>query len=188
MVRTHHRVSHQQRTEHGAGLIHRGVDAESPTVADLAGSLGEQHVARRPAQALAGALHHHQQRGHLPVAGEGHGRHHHQVQNVPADGYGPVGPRAVYEAAGKEAQAGGDHLAEACDQPHGGGAGAQILQEGADDAVRAFVGHVREQTDHAQADDEAERGGAFLFGDHEFVRYHLADAGRKQSRRFRLIK
>ena len=38
-----------QRSDDGAGLIHDGVQPESPAMAHHAGSLREQHVAGRPA-------------------------------------------------------------------------------------------------------------------------------------------
>src|SRR6202043_3749276 len=64
--------------------------------------------------------------------------------------------------AGKEAQAGGQHFAETGNQAHLRGVCAEALQERTDDAVGAFVRHVREQADHAQADDESNGGGALL--------------------------
>ena len=54
--------------------------------------------------------------------------------------------------------------------PDLGGGGAQILQKRADDAVRAFIRHVGEQADHAQADDEADRRPSLLLGSMKFVR------------------
>ena len=50
------RRDHEQRTKHGAGLVHGGVESEAPTVTDLGGGFREQHVAGGSADAFAGAL------------------------------------------------------------------------------------------------------------------------------------
>ena len=167
LIGARHRNGHQERTQHGAGLVERGMQAESPAVAHDAGGLGKQHVARRAAQRLAGAFGHHQQGCHLPVSSEGERGHYDEVQRVPANRDGPIGAGAVGEAAGEKAQAGGQHLAQAGDQAYLRGAGAEILQERADNAVRAFVRHVREKADYAQADDEPDGRRALLFRAHE---------------------
>ena len=86
---------HHERADHCAGLVHRGVQAEAPAVADLAGGFRKQHVARGAAQTLAGALDHYQQSRHLPIAHECHRRYDNQVQAISEDGEAPISARAV---------------------------------------------------------------------------------------------
>jgi hypothetical protein len=46
MIQARHGHDHEERAGHRAGLVHRGMDAEPPSVADLPRGLREQDVAR----------------------------------------------------------------------------------------------------------------------------------------------
>ncbi len=155
---------HEQRSDDGAGLIERGVQAEAPAVADFGGRAGKQNVAGGAAQALAGALGDDEGGGHRPVQRKSQQRNGDHGESIAEDGEGPVGAGAVGQAAGEEAQAGGQHFAETGDEADLGGVGAEILEEGAEDAARALIRHVGKQADHAEAEDETQRGGAGIGG------------------------
>jgi len=91
------------------------------------------------------------------------------VRVYPQNGDGPVGARAVGQPAGKQPQAGGQHLAEAGDEAHQCGGCAETLQERPDDTARAFIGHVGEKADQAEADDEANSRRAWPWGRPSFL-------------------
>ena len=164
MAGAQHAEHHQQRSHHRAGLVHDRMQAESETVAHFLGRLRQQHVASRPAQRFAGAFERYQNRRRAPVDRERQRRYRNHVHRVTKKSNDPVSVGAAGQASGKKSQALTEHFPQPGNECDLRGGRPQILQKRTDDAVRAFVGHVREQTDDSQADDEADGAAAFLVG------------------------
>ncbi len=124
------RRHHQQRSEHGTGLVHRGVQAEPPAVAHRARGFRKQDVAGRPTHALAGAFHHDEQRAACQLPTKAMCRHGDEVEQITERHDGPIGAGAVRELAGEVAQRCRDHLAEAGNESHLQCRGTEPLRNG----------------------------------------------------------
>ena len=115
----------------------------------------KQDVARRPAQTFSRAFGDYEQGRSLPIAGERETGDNHQIQKVADGSNRPIGACAIREASRKISQARRDHLAQSRDDADLRRARAQVFEQRPNDAVRAFVGHVSEQADKAQRDNES---------------------------------
>ncbi len=160
-----HRRRDQQRSGERSRLIERGVNPEAPPMPDLSRRFRQQNIARRAAQRFSAALGYYQPRGRGPASRQRHGRHHDQVHGVAGDRESPVGARPVRQFPGKQPQTGRQHFAHAGYESNLQRRAVQMFQERADDAVRTFIGHVREKTDDPQTDNEFNGGGALGFRD-----------------------
>ena len=156
------REHHQQRANHGAGLVHDAVQTEAPSVANRFRGPGKQHIACGAAQSFSGPLSDHQQRRYLPGSRICHGGDSNHVYCVTEESDGPVGVRSVGEAAREIAQTGGQHLPEARNESHLRGGGAKLLQIGSDNAVGPFVRHVGKEADDTEANNEFEGRATLL--------------------------
>ena len=161
-MRPRHRGRHQQRSQNGARLIHRRMQTKSRSVSYDFSRFGKQDITGWSTQTLSRALRHHEKRCCLPATGERQARHDNQIQKISQCCDGPIRPCAIRQAPGKIAQTRGDHFAQSGDNSHLSGAGAKIPKQRTDDAVRAFVSHVGEQTDEAQRYNESKSGFTFV--------------------------
>ena len=143
-----------QGTDHGARLVHGGMEAEAPAPAHLGHGMGEHGVPGRGAQALAQALQHQETGGHLPVARQGQERHGEEIQGVAPNGQGPIAAGAVRQVTGSQPQGIAQEFTQARHRGHHDGAGFKLTQERAADAAGPFIGHVAKEADHAYQDDE----------------------------------
>jgi hypothetical protein len=148
----------QQRSEHRSELVECLVDPEAPAVPHALGRVREHRIARRIADRLADPFQDDQHRGHLPGPGQRQKRNHGHLQQVAADRDRPVQPRSIGATPGEESQAVAEQLAGAGDHGDRERAGAQQPQVLADDAARALVSEVGEETHHADQEHELQRG------------------------------
>jgi hypothetical protein len=124
----------------------------------------QEHIAGGSAQALSHALEDHEERRYLPAPHKRERRHGDQIHGVSEDCDGPVGARAIGEAAGEQPKTRGEHFAKAGDEPDLECIRAEVSEKRPENAARAFVGRVREQAHDTKNGDKANRRGALLLG------------------------
>ncbi|MEJ0040784.1 MAG: hypothetical protein WDM81_00520 [Rhizomicrobium sp.] len=145
-----------QRAGDGAGLVERLLQAERPALADVIAGFRLHRVGGRAADRLARTFEHDEERGGLPIEGEGHRGHREHGQGIAADGQRPIGAGGLRDASRDEADGIAGEFAAARDDPDRRAAGAERGEVFAVQSAHAFIGHVGEQADDAEGDDEGE--------------------------------
>ncbi len=119
--------------------------------------MGQHDIARRVAKGLAHPLQYDQRRGCGPARRQRQRWDRRHLQDVAEDSDGPEPSGRVSPASRDQPQAVSHELAEARDEAHGGGAGAEQGEVGAKEAPGPFVGEVGEEAEHADEQHEADR-------------------------------
>ena len=126
------------------------MEAEGKAEAGLAARMRQHRIARWGADRLACPLGHDQQDRKLPVIGHCQERHRGKIDNIAKDGHRPIDAAAVAEIAGHKPQCITKEFAKPRDKTDDGGTRSEDPKIRAGDAARAFIGHVREEADHAE--------------------------------------
>src|SRR5262249_55799941 len=148
------RRTDNQGPENGARLVERTVQAEAPAKPGLAARMRQHRVTRGGADRLARPLKHDQQSRKLPAARQRKERHGHKIDSVADKGDCPIAARVVGEIARNEAQSIAKEFAKSRDKTDHSAARSKDPKIRARGATRAFIGHVRKQTDNAKQHDE----------------------------------
>ncbi len=136
-------------------------------MADGFAGFGEHSFDGGLADGAAGAFGNDEKGGERPVPCQGEGGDGEHVDGVAEESEGPVFVSFVGEVAGDGAETVADQFTKTGDKADDGGSGAEGAEERAADGAGAFVGHVGEEVDDAEDQDEAEGelgGGDFSHG------------------------
>ncbi|OIQ75004.1 hypothetical protein GALL_433350 [mine drainage metagenome] len=145
-----------ERADHGPGVVHRAVQAERQTALLRRDRAGEQRVARRTAQPLAGAVGETQQQHHRPAAGDVEQRPADRRQRVAADDPAARVAEAVGEHAAGQFQQACARFGDAFDQPERARAGEQHRgDEQRHQRIDELAGAVVAQADQPEQPDRA---------------------------------
>jgi hypothetical protein len=154
----------EKRAGHAACLIEGSVQAKGPPGAGPARRMRQHRTADRCADCPAYALSDQQQHRRRPNPGKRERGHGQKIDQVAGDHDRPVAAPAIGSSAGQVADPVSEELAETGDDADHQSGSPQRAEKRTGNAAAAFIGHIREQADAADQDDEGDRLPPILCG------------------------